>query len=599
MGRGPSFSAPGGRPGGGGGGGAGRPNLGGGAGSVNRPNPGGGGNINRPNIGGGNVNRPNIGGGGNNVNRPNIGGGGNTVNRPNIGGGGNNVNRPNIGGGGNNVNRPNIGGNNVNRPNFGGNTVNRPNFGGNTVNRPNFGGNTNINRTNNGGNVNINNRPNVNNITRINNNNFVGINNRPGYGGGFGRPGYGGGFGRPGYGGGFGRPGFGGGGYYGRPGYWGGFSNAYHGGWVNGYWHGHNNAGWNNFGTGFGLGLATWGLGTSLYNWGYSSYSNPYYVAVPQTQTIVVQQPVPYDQPTVTPSSFDYSRPYDLDAPPPDQTTADASVDIFDNARAAFKEGNYAQALTLTDQAIAKLPNDTSMQEFRALVLFALRDYDRAAAVLYSVLSVGPGWDWTTLISLYSDIEAYTADLRALEGYRDAHPDSASALFVLAYQYMTAGNTDAAAKEFERVVQLKPSDRLSAGLAKRLTAPSADAEPEPAAAALSDTPPADPQPPAGAASTPDPKAGSLPGTWVATPAEGVTITLAIKAEGGFTWAVKEKEGNRSFTGTQSLGNGILTLAASDGSPMVGKLTWKDDNQFNFKVLGGGDDDPGLTFKKSG
>ena len=46
-------------------------------------------------------------------------------------------------------------------------------------------------------------------------------------------------------------------------------------------------------------------------------------------------------------------------------------------------------------------------------MLFALKRYDEAAAALYAVLSVGPGWDWTTLISLYADPETYTQQLRA------------------------------------------------------------------------------------------------------------------------------------------------------------------------------------------
>ena len=76
------------------------------------------------------------------------------------------------------------------------------------------------------------------------------------------------------------RPGWGGGGvppaWASRPG-WG-----YHQGWVNGYWHGQNNMNWwNNWG-GFATGLAlggigAWGIGSSIYNWGYMPYANPYY----------------------------------------------------------------------------------------------------------------------------------------------------------------------------------------------------------------------------------------------------------------------------------------------------------------------------------
>ena len=69
------------------------------------------------------------------------------------------------------------------------------------------------------------------------------------------------------------------------------------------------------------------------------------------------------------------------------------------------------------NDALAKVPNDSDIHEFRALCLFALGRYDEAAATLYAVLSVGPGWDWTTLIGLYPDVSVYTAQLRALESY--------------------------------------------------------------------------------------------------------------------------------------------------------------------------------------
>ena len=49
------------------------------------------------------------------------------------------------------------------------------------------------------------------------------------------------------------------------------------------------------------------------------------------------------------------------------------------------------------------------------LVLFALQRYDEASVALYAVLSIGPGWDWPTLVGLYPDVETYTAQLRALE----------------------------------------------------------------------------------------------------------------------------------------------------------------------------------------
>ena len=55
-------------------------------------------------------------------------------------------------------------------------------------------------------------------------------------------------------------------------------------------------------------------------------------------------------------------------------------------------------------------------------MLFAVGKYDLAAGPLYAVLSVGPGWDWTTMAGLYPDIDVYTAQLRNAGGVRPGQP---------------------------------------------------------------------------------------------------------------------------------------------------------------------------------
>ncbi len=121
------------------------------------------------------------------------------------------------------------------------------------------------------------------------------------------------------------------------------------------------------------------------------------------------------------------------------------ALDQFEQARAAFGQGDYKQALELANQALKSMPSDATLHEFRALCLFALGQYREAAATLNAVLAVGPGWDWTTLASLYPDVEVYTAQLRKLEEYVKANPAASDARFVLAYHYLTAGHTEAAA----------------------------------------------------------------------------------------------------------------------------------------------------------
>ena len=57
-----------------------------------------------------------------------------------------------------------------------------------------------------------------------------------------------------------------------------------------------------------------------------------------------------------------------------------------------------------------------------------------------------PGWDWTTLCSLYADVDTYTEQLRALEHYVTANPNAIEARFLLVYHYMTSGHGEAAAR---------------------------------------------------------------------------------------------------------------------------------------------------------
>src|SRR5262249_3580703 len=143
------------------------------------------------------------------------------------------------------------------------------------------------------------------------------------------------------------------------------------------------------------------------------------------------------------------------------QAVVDQSVASFDSARSVFRTGDYRQALALADQAIKETPNDPILHEFRAICLFAMGRYDEAAVPLYTVLSAGPGWDWTTLVGLYPSIDAYTPQLRALEAFVAATPRAAAARFVLAALYMTQGDNASATAMLKQVVALQPQDKLS------------------------------------------------------------------------------------------------------------------------------------------
>jgi hypothetical protein len=173
-----------------------------------------------------------------------------------------------------------------------------------------------------------------------------------------------------------------------------------------------------------------------------------------------------YSQPLVTPQAAGGQ------APPDSATLTEASAQHYDAARATFKQGRYEEALTQVDQAIAGTPKDPVLHEFRALCLFALKRYDEAAQVLYTVLAAGPGWDWQTMSAFYPNPEAYTHQLHLLENAVKANPKSAPDAFVLAYQYMCLGDLQASASMFKVVTELQPEDTVSAALLKSVTAAS-------------------------------------------------------------------------------------------------------------------------------
>ncbi len=296
-------------------------------------------------------------------------------------------------------------------------------------------------------------------------------------------------------GGGWGGGGWGGGGWGGRG--WGG------GGWGGGGWGGGGWGGGNGFWTGFGTGALTsfgmgalgsvlgyggmgyggmgygypayagygvydyfptwgmsnynsWGLGSVASNWLYSGYSNPY------NATVIAAQPA---QTTVV---YDYSQPINVAAAAPNPATESSAEQVFSAARDAFKAGDSQRALDLTDQVLKDEPNVPVVHEFRALCLFALKRYDEAATVDYAVLSAGPGWNWSTLVELYPDVDTYTNQLRALEASVKSNPNSPAIQFLLAYHYLVQGHQDAAASQFQKVAQLQPSDQLAASFVKAL-----------------------------------------------------------------------------------------------------------------------------------
>ena len=263
-------------------------------------------------------------------------------------------------------------------------------------------------------------------------------------------------------------------------------------------------------------------------------------------------------------------------------------MDLLDAARAAFTQGDYTGALSKCDQAIGLLPNSTAAHEFRGLALFALHRYKEAAAPVYAVLSIGPGWDWATLSGFYPRPDVYAEQLRALEQYMAANPSVAEAKFLLGYHYMIGGHNDAAAEQFKAAAKLNPQDHLSAQLASALAPAAVPLPPAPGAATV-------PAPASAPAKPVD--ASMLAGVWTTTLADGVTITLNLTPDARYTWKFAQNGKPQEFSGGYAVADNLLILKEGNSPAMVGQVTPLSDNRFNFKLAGDNPSDPGLTFGK--
>ncbi len=377
-----------------------------------------------------------------------------------------------------------------------------------------------------------------------------------------------------------------------------------HSGYYHGYWNGNRGYGGYGYGTGryfgygpgFGYGyggygyrpyfwgLGGWGLGSLIYGSGYMGYYNPYYYAGGSNFGYNYAQPIPVSYNTQV-AGFD-----------PNANGGISADQILDSAVAAFRQNSYDQALDIVNQGINQYPSDAVLHEFRALVLFAKGDYQQAAATVHSVLAVGPGWDWTTLSGLYTNVDLYTAQLRALEAAVKQNPQDASLHFLLAYHYLSDGYPDAATRQFQQVVTLMPSDQVAANLLKMTSAPQSNPTGDPAAQPTPEPPLDLPAPGQAPATSID--RSTIVGNWKASRDDGSNFALTLSDDNTFTWSFTPKQQQpQSFSGTYKLQGNAIALEREGGGSLVAEITGNDGMRFNFKMVGAPKEDTGLDFMR--
>lgn len=319
------------------------------------------------------------------------------------------------------------------------------------------------------------------------------------------------------------------------------------------------------------FGTTMWGINRLAYGFGLWGYDNPYYS---EPYSVGEGATIDYSQPLEAPTE---SAPQTSDAPTP-------GMSDFDTARQAFYQGDFAAALTSTNKALAALPNDPIIHEFRALVLFAQGNYKDAAAGLYSVLAVGPGWDWTTLVSLYPSVDVYTAQLRALEATVRQHQERTDARFVLAYLYLTMGDKDAATTQLKELYRTMPQDKVIKELLLMTAGPEA--------IGVASTTPEATKP------APGVDVASIVGKWGAAGEGSTKFDLVLAKEGTFSWTFTQSGKPQAVQGVYALDGNVLAMEPETGGTMLAEITPPKDGEFDFHLLGAPPGDPGLKFMES-
>ena len=313
---------------------------------------------------------------------------------------------------------------------------------------------------------------------------------------------------------------------------------------------------------------------------GYWGYTNPYYVSG-TTYATSGGEAYSYAEPLIVDETAEVASPTEDPAPaaesatveyPPGVTTE--GMNAFDAARDAFYKGDSETALKKVEECLQEMPNDAVVHEFRSLVLFSLGKFDEAAATTYAVLAVGPGWDWTTLSSLYSNVDDYTTQFRALEKHAHNDPRDSAAQFLLAYHYASAGYDDAAADQYRRVLKLTPNNEVALDQLSQIEGPEAIAE----YTKLPDNSDAESQ-----AQSPAVDAKVLVGDWKAATG-GSAFNMSLTDDGGFVWGFTSDGKTEKVAGVYALDGNVLAVELDSGDTLAAEITVNDSKSIDFKLI---------------
>jgi tetratricopeptide (TPR) repeat protein len=152
----------------------------------------------------------------------------------------------------------------------------------------------------------------------------------------------------------------------------------------------------------------------------------------------------------------------------PSSNQVAAANDFDQQAEAAFKAGNYEDAIHDWQHALLDTPTNAALMMLMAQALFAEGKFGPAAGAVEIGMNGLPQDQWGTVVKHYGDLYGNPADyatqLRALETARDQNPKEPANHFLLGYFYGYNGYPKEAVREFDTAINERPKDRAAVAM---------------------------------------------------------------------------------------------------------------------------------------
>jgi len=156
-------------------------------------------------------------------------------------------------------------------------------------------------------------------------------------------------------------------------------------------------------------------------------------------------------------------------------------LDFQRRAEGAFRAGRYNEAARNAHHALVEMPRDGKLFLFTSQALFAVGDYQGAAATIHQGVSLLEPKDWGYVVENYQQYyrgRDYVTQMDRLNEYIKKNPEAAYAHFVRGYQHGFLGHKKTAVRELTKAVELEGRDKLAARLLEHFggTAPNSAAK---------------------------------------------------------------------------------------------------------------------------